>query len=488
MTALGRGRRASALGRGRRASVGAISLGCPKNLVDTEVMLGLLQEAGFAVVSDLSQADVLLVNTCCFIGPAREESAEALAEAASWRRSDEARVLICAGCWPQDDPAALHEQFPEIDALMGPGDVPQIANVVEKAIDGAGSRRPAASPSAYLYSDSDPRVRTTPPWSAYVKVAEGCNHRCRFCVIPRLRGRYRSRPLESIVAEVGRLAADGVKEINLVAQDTTAYGRDLKGPDVADLLSAVARVEQAHWVRLLYAYPNRVTERVIEVMAREPRICEYLDLPFQHADGEMLRSMGRPGDGDEYLNLIERVRKAMPEVAIRSTFLVGFPGENEPHFRRLLEFLEAAQLDRAGAFCYSPERGTPAAEMPDQVSPQLARERYHELMSLQQGISRDRNQRWVGREMEVLVEGRAEPGGDWVGRSFRDAPEIDGTVRLTAGRAPLPPGAFIRVEVTAAEPYDLVAKPLGGKARRGRAARPRINRPSQKRSGRGRRP
>ena len=296
-----------------------------------------------------------------------------------------------------------------------------------------------------------------------------------------------SRPLESIVAEVGRLAADGVKEINLVAQDSTAYGRDLKGPDVADLLSAVARVEQVHWVRLLYAYPNRVTERVIEAMAQEPRICQYIDLPFQHADGDVLRGMGRSGSGEEYLSLIERARKAMPEVAIRSTFLVGFPGEDEPHFRRLLEFLEAAQLDRAGAFCYSPERGTPAAEMSDQVSPQLARERYHELMSLQQGISLDRNQRWVGREMEVLVEGRAEPEGEWVGRSFRDAPEIDGSVRLTAGRAPLPPGEFIRAEVTAAEPYDLVAKPVGGEARRGRSAQSRITRPARKRSGRGRR-
>ena len=442
----------------RGLAVGAISLGCPKNLVDTEVMLGLLQEAGFSLVSDPGQADVLLVNTCSFVQAAREESAEALAEATQWRRSRGAGALVCAGCWPQGDLARLQQEFPEIDAFMGPGDVARVASVVENALAGAGPRKPAASPSSYLYDDKTPRVAATAPWTAYIKIAEGCSHRCRFCVIPRLRGRRRSRPLHSIVREARALAHRGVREINLVAQDTTAYGRDRGGADIADLLSKMARVRGLRWVRLLYGFPTRVTNRLIAAMAQEPTVCEYIDVPFQHADRGILRRMGRPGDGNAYLRLIARLRSAMPDVAIRSTFLVGLPGEGEEQFRRLLEFVEEAQLDRAGAFCYSPEPGTPAADMPDQVPAEVAQQRFHELMTLQQRISLARNQRWVGREIEVLIEAEGESPGEWIGRSFRDAPEIDGAVKVKAGRRLLAPGEFVRAEVTAAEPYDLTAE------------------------------
>jgi ribosomal protein S12 methylthiotransferase len=433
-------------------------------------MLGLLREAGFRVVSHPEQADVLLVNTCCFIAQAREEAAQALREAVRWRRAEAGRALICAGCWPEMEAPELRALFPEIDAYLGPGDVPNVVSAIERALAGAGPQQPQARPSSFLYDEAMPRLRATAPWTAYLKIADGCRHRCRFCLIPRLRGRYRSRPPGSVVAEARRLAAEGVREIVLVAQDTTAYGTDLKakgkrkkvkggrpnGGDLPGLLSALAGIEGIHWVRLLYGYPTGVSQRLIEVMAGEERVCKYLDLPFQHADREVLRRMGRPGDGASYLKLVSRLRAAMPDIAIRSSFIVGFPGESEEEFRRLLDFVEGAQLDRAGAFCFSPERGTPAAGMPDQVPGEVAQQRYHELMALQQRVSLARNRGWVGREIEVLIEAPSERNDEWIGRSFRDAPEIDGMVKVQAGGARLRPGQFVRCGVTAAEAYDLV--------------------------------
>ena len=454
-------------GRRRRAgadaprAVAAISLGCPKNLVDSEVMLGLLRAAGFSVTADRGDADVLLVNTCCFIADARAEAAEALEEAASWRRSGRSRALVCAGCWPEMEAASLGRRFPEIDAFMGPEDVSRVVSVVEDALAGRPTAAPRGAPTGYLYDETAPRLRATPPWTAYIKIADGCSHRCRFCVIPRLRGRFRSRSIPSIVREAERLAEDGVREVNLVAQDTTAFGSDRGEGDIADLLRELAHVEGLCWVRLLYGFPTRISPGLIDVMAAEPRICEYIDVPFQHSHPDILRSMGRPGDGRSYLRLIERLRDSMPDIAVRSTFLVGFPGETDAHFRDLLQFLEAAQLDRAGAFCYSPEEGTPAAALSAQVPAELAGERYHQLMALQQRISLARNRRWVGRELEVLLEGRGSTTGEWVGRSFRDAPEVDGTVRLRAKRRQLRPGRFARAAITAAEPYDLIGEATG---------------------------
>ncbi len=461
MTAVGRGhrtppRRAVHPEHSRR--VGVISLGCPKNLVDTEVMLGLLREAGFQIVPDPEEADVLLINTCCFIEQARQESAGVLSEATQWRRTHHSGALICAGCWPEMEAPELRELFPEIDAYMGPGDVPNVVSVIERALTGRGPERPQAKPSSFIYDEAFPRVCSTAPWTTYLKIADGCRHRCRFCVIPRLRGRYRSRPISSVLAEAQHLASESVREINLVAQDTTAYGTDSGEADIADLLTGLAQIEGIRWLRLLYGFPTAVTERLIKVMAREAKICKYLDLPFQHADRGVLRRMGRPGDGAAYLRLIARLREAMPDVAIRSSFIVGFPGEGEEEFARLLEFVEAAQLDRAGAFCFSPERGTPAAEMGNQVPSEIAQQRYHELMLLQQRVSLARNQRWIGRDIEVLIEVPGERNGEWIGRSFRDAPEIDGTVKVRTRVATVSPGDYVTVRVTVAEPYDLVGK------------------------------
>ncbi len=436
-------------------AVGVVSLGCPKNLVDTEVMLGLLSEAGYELVSDPESADVLLVNTCCFVEQAREEGAQALAEAVRWRRRSPGRALVCAGCWPEMEAPELRATFPEIDAYMGPGDVPNVVSVIERALAGSGPERPQAAPHSFIYDETSPRLRATPPWTAYLKIADGCRHRCRFCVIPRLRGRYRSRPLGSVVAEARQFATEGVREVNLVAQDTMAYAGD--GADVAQLLSALAAIEGIRWLRLLYGYPTGVTRRLIEVMAREDRVCKYLDIPFQHADQSVLQRMGRPGDGGSYLKLIRRLRQAMPDIAIRSSFILGFPGESDQEFGRLLDFIEDAELDRAGAFSYSPERGTPAAEMGDQVPAEVAQERYHRFMLTQQRISLARNQQWVDRELEVLIEIPGSRKGEWIGRSFRDAPEIDGTVKVRSRKA-LRPGEFVMCRVTTAQPYDLLAE------------------------------
>ncbi len=442
-------------------AVGTISLGCPKNLVDTEVMLGLLRQAGFALVGDPEQADILLVNTCCFIGEARQEATEAIEEAIVWRRSPRARALLVAGCWPQSDPYHLRQHFPEIDALLGPDDVPRIVEIVNRALGGEAGAASTGAPT-YLYDETTPRLRTTPPWTAYLKIAEGCGHHCRFCVIPSLRGAYRSRRLESVVAEAMAMASQGVREVNLIAQDTSAYGRDTGEADIAELLTRLAQLEGLHWIRMLYGYPTSITPRLIETMATQAAVCKYLDIPFQHADREVLRRMGRPGEGSTYLELIETLRAAMPDIAIRSAFIVGYPGETDDEFQHLLDFLEAAQLDRAGAFTYSPEAGTPAAALPDHVPAEVAEERYHRFMTAQQSISLARNRRWVGRELEVLVEAPRGKGG-WAGRSFRDAPEIDGLVLLRPGRRALRPGEFVTARITGAEPYDLV----GGAAERG---------------------
>jgi ribosomal protein S12 methylthiotransferase len=423
-------------------------------------MLGLLRDAGFAITADAQQADLLIVNTCCFIGAARQESAEALSEAAELRRSGRAQALVCAGCWPERDAEALRKQFPEIDALMGPGDIADIVGIARQALSGASMmQRPRLAPS-YLYDEAAPRLRATPPWTAYLKIAEGCDHRCSFCIIPRLRGRYRSRTVQSLVAEAGSLARDGVREINLIAQDTTAYGKDMDGPDLAGLVSALAALEGMHWIRLLYTFPSRVTSRLIEAIAGHETVCKYIDVPFQHADRDLLRRMNRPGDGDGYLRLIDRLRRAIPGIAIRTTFLIGFPGETHKAYDRLLEFVDEAQLDRAGAFVFSAEAGTPAAEMPDQVPAEAARERLHQLMVRQQAISLARNREFVGKQVEVLVESRGPSQGTWVGRSYRDAPEIDGSVILRTGRRRVQPGQFVPAEVTEAEPYDLRAKML----------------------------
>ena len=446
--------------------VGMISLGCPKNLVDSERMLGLLEKAGYQITNDPNQADILMVNTCSFIEPARQESKQALEEMLEYKRSGRCRIVVAAGCLPQRYGEQVLGEFPELDALVGINDFPRIVEIIGKCLDRDRQSPVVALAGAdYLYRDNTPRLRATPPWTAYVKLAEGCDHRCRFCAVPAIRGRFRSRSLASVVREVRDLASQGVREINLIAQDTTRYGRDRYGrPRLADLLRRLVEVEEIRWFRLLYCYPSRVDDELIGLIADHPNICNYLDLPLQHSHPQILKKMGRPGSGDSHLRLIEKIRNRIPDIAIRTSLIVGFPGEGEREFRHLLRFMRQAEFDRAGVFQYSREEGTPAARDPGQVPADLREERYRRAMALQREISGKRNQAWVGRELEVLVEAQAKwPLSDqkrsrrqvWMGRSYRDAPEVDGLVFVRQGKGGVGPGDFVFARITRALDYDL---------------------------------
>jgi len=440
-------------------TVAIVSLGCPKNLVDSEVMAGYLSRAGFTFTNDPKAAGVIIVNTCSFIGPAVEEAKAALGEMVRLKKRGKCQALICTGCLPQKEGKSLEAEFPEVDAFMGIDEIPEIAQVAGRLLAGKAKTPTRVHLPTYLYDDTSPRLLSTPPWTAYLKIAEGCHHRCSFCTIPAIRGRLRSRQPDSIIREAENLADRGVKEIVLIAQDSTAYGRDT-GTNLASLLSRLDKIEGLHWIRLMYSFPGAISDSLLEAVAASKKICHYLDLPLQHAHPRILRLMHRPGSGDKYLEMIARLRSAVAEIALRSSFIVGFPGETEGEFQALLDFLTEAQLDRVGAFVYCREPGTVAAALENQVPAEIAQERYQRLMLLQREICRGRNSLWVGKKMEVLVE-RPEKRR-FAGRSFRDAPEIDGEVlleRLPKNPSPRP-GEFVLAEITAASEYDLLGRVL----------------------------
>lgn len=437
-------------------AVAIVNLGCAKNVVDSEEMLGVLAEHGYTLTTDLSRADAIIVNTCGFIASAKEESLIAIRDALRWKRRRGAKVIV-AGCLSQRYGQKLLEQVPEVDALIGVGQMARIHEVVERALS---QSQPVVeqTPPQHRWARTGTRVLSTAPWSAYLKISEGCDHQCTFCAIPSFRGRHVSKPLERVLAEAEDLARRGVREVNLIAQDSTQYGLDLYGKQMLPhLLRELSRLGAFRWIRVLYCYPSRVTDEVIEVLSGTPGVLPYVDVPLQHADDEVLRAMMRPIGRERYLALVRRLREAHPDMTIRSTFIVGFPGETEQHFANLLSFLEEAQLDRAAAFVFSPEEGTPAERLAGRVPARVAQERYHRLMRLQQRISLQRNRSWIGREMEVLIEApHPNQRHRWVARSFRDAPEVDGTVLVRARAAQ--PGEFRTVRITDATPYDLIAE------------------------------
>lgn len=441
-----------------REAVALVSLGCPKNLVDSEVMVGLLKQAGYTVTAHPDEADAIIVNTCAFIADAQEEAVDIILELAEGKRSGRLRALVVAGCFAQRFPAELMAEMPEIDAVVGTGDFPEIASVVARAL--AGARVALVGTPRYIYDDATPRVVSTSANSAYIKIAEGCSNRCSYCVIPQLRGAFRSRPLESVVREAAGLAGNGVRELILVAQDTTRYGEDIYGRySLASLLREVCRIDEIEWVRVLYMYPARVTEELVEVMASERKVCKYVDLPLQHADDDILSAMNRKGTSADAQKVISLFREAIPGVTIRTTLMAGFPGETEQKFGRLLDFLKAVRFDRAGVFAYSPEDGTPAADLPEQVPPAVREHRRERAMEVQKAISRQKNQARVGQLVDVLVEGRsAESDLVTVGRSQAEAPGIDGLIHM--GNEHPPPGAFRRVRIVDAGDYDLVGEIL----------------------------
>lgn len=452
--------------------VALISLGCPKNLVDSEMMLGQLKTSGYELTADAADADVIVVNTCGFLGAAAQESVDALLEASRRKKDGRCRAVIAAGCMTQRFGSEATAALPEVDGFIGVGQVQVLPQVVRQALHGERAallQGPLAGFEGYGL-----RIRSTPSWSAYVKVSEGCDRKCAFCVIPTIRGPMVSRSIETIVAEAESLAAEGTRELVLVGQDPTRYGVDRGDTtgegtvfQLAGLLRRLARIEPLRWIRLMYLFPDRSVDPLIEVIATEERVCDYVDIPFQHASGPVLRRMNRPGDGEQYLGFLGRLRRACPEVSVRSTFIVGFPGETERDFEELMAFVEVAQLDWVGVFTYSREEGSPAAAMPDQVPQRVAQARRRELMRRQKKISAARRRRWVGREIEVLIERVSPDGRRGMGRSQGQAPEIDGVVRLTAGKqtTPLIPGGFVRAQVHGHTAYDLQGRTINEKLR-----------------------
>jgi ribosomal protein S12 methylthiotransferase len=435
-----------------------VSLGCPKNLVDTEIMLGRLTQAGWQVAAAPGDASLLLVNTCAFIQDACQEAVDTVLELARYKAADPAKRLVVTGCLVSRYGAALAAQLPEVDLFAGVNDFPRLPQLLAQ-----GSRSPRVFNDAplYPYAAPEPRFPATPGPLAYLKIAEGCSHRCTFCTIPRLRGPYRSRPLAALLAEAQSLAAAGVKELNLVAQDTTAYGLDLPGaPGLPRLLEQLAQIEGFVWLRILYGHPARVTPELLQVMAENPRIAPYLDLPIQHGHDHVLKRMGRGYTRGQILETCRRVRAALPGAALRTTVMVGFPGETEAHFQALLELVEEVRFHHLGVFLYSPEDGTPSARLGPPVPRREARARAPRLKALQARLVRERLRALVGTLQPVLVEG-VSPESDFLltGRLITQAPEIDGQVYLTAGAGRV--GELQPVRITRALPFDLVGEIVG---------------------------
>ncbi len=433
--------------------VGMVSLGCSKNQVDAERLLALLPKGEFAVCSDPGQCQVVIVNTCGFIEDAKQESIDTILEFAALKERGDLRCLVVTGCLAQRYREELAREIPEADVVLGIGRNGEIAAAIRNALEG--NRVLAFGPKEDLSLEGD-RVLTGPPYSAYVKVAEGCSNRCSYCAIPLIRGDFRSRPLENILEEVRSLAARGIKEVNLVAQDTSRYGLDLYGAyRLPELIHQVCAVEGIHWVRILYCYPDRITGELIAAMAAEPKVCKYIDIPVQHGSGKVLREMNRQGDRRSILDVVRRLREGIPGVAIRTTMIAGFPGETEEDFAELQALVADAKFDRLGCFAYSQEEDTPAGEREDQLPEELRRHRADLIMEQQAPIAFAFAQSCIGKELEILVEGTE--GGRCYGRSYMDAPDIDTRVWFTP-KAPVAPGEFVQVAITGSEEYDLVGE------------------------------
>ncbi len=436
-----------------RNFVSVVSLGCPKNQVDAENLLGELLGRDVVLCPDPADASVIIVNTCGFIAPARREGAEVLEECLAHKRGGSCRLLTVAGCWVERERARLEELYPEIDVWLGLMTPERIRWLVDRVLGESGAS-PAAPPRANVLHAETARCRLTPAHWAYLKIADGCDNRCAYCVIPDIRGRLRSKPQADVLEEAKLLAAEGVKEVMLVAQDVTAYGRDVGGTSrLAPLLESLARVEGIEWIRLLYAHPAHFTDELIDLIAAEPKICRYVDLPIQHISDRILKQMGRRVGRAEIESLIDALRRRISGVALRTTVLVGFPGETEAEFAELCEFLRAARFERLGCFAYGPEEGTKAAGLPGLLSEAERERRAAEVMKLQRDIAYEIAESWVGRDLLVIVDKPGKDAGAFVGRTYADAPEIDPVIMLS-GRAS--PGDIARARVTASRGYDLV--------------------------------
>ena len=471
-----------------RPKVGFVSLGCPKNLVDSEVMMGMLTQAGAELIPRAEDADVIVVNTCSFIASAQQESVNTILEMARYKTDGRARKLVVAGCLVERFRDDIRKNIPEVDAVVGTGELEKILAAAGVAPEPANrspfhilTSRPEgdarevqgrfsreswdgaiADLPNYLYDDATPRVLATPKYTAYIKIAEGCDHPCSFCIIPQLRGKFRSRRFESVVAEAERLARCGVREITLIGQDTTCYGEDFGLKDgLALLLEKLAGIEDLRWIRFLYAYPNKITGRLLETIASHEKICAYVDVPLQHASAAVLKRMKRGGGADVFLRSIEKMRRTIPDVTLRTSFIVGFPGETENEFEQLCEFVRQAEFDWMGAFGYSDQEGANAFTLDEKLPTREIERRRKHLMQIQRRISKKRKKALVGHDLDLLLEGVSEESDLLLqGRTAMHAPEIDGKVFVNdvpEGLQPLP-GEFYRCQITESHDYDLVAK------------------------------
>ena len=446
-----------------------VSLGCDKNLVDSEKMLGLLNEAGYRVAQEESEADAIVVNTCCFIHDAKEESVETILEMAEWKKKGRLKALIVTGCMAQRYQDEIQQEIPEVDAVIGTTGYTEIVPILDEILAEASQEEAAVEepkeksfvnccPSIDLLPASlaDKRVVTTGGYTAYLKIAEGCNKRCTYCIIPYIRGHYRSFPMEDLLEEARKLAEGGVKELILIAQETTVYGMDCYGRKaLPELLTKLCEIEGIEWIRILYCYPEEITDELIAVMKKEKKICHYLDIPIQHSEDTILKRMGRRTNRAELVSLVEKLRKEIPDIVLRTTLITGFPGETEEEFKNMVDFVDSMEFDRLGVFPYSAEEGTKAAEMDGQITEEVKESRRDEIMALQQEISADKAASRIDDEMSVLIEGYLYEDDIYIGRTYMDAPKVDGNVFVRAEEE-LISGDIVPVRITGANEYDLM--------------------------------
>lgn len=440
-----------------------VSLGCDKNLVDSEKMLGLLREAGYQIVEEESMADVIVVNTCCFIHDAKEESIETILEMARWKEEGRLKFLLITGCLAQRYASEMEEAIPEVDAVIGTTGYGEIVSVLDQLFEKEEKEEQEKGLLSYCPdidllppSFTDKRVVTTGNYTAYLKIAEGCNKRCTYCIIPYIRGRYRSFPMEDLVKEAENLAASGVKELILIAQETTVYGMDLyKRKALPELLRKLCKISGIEWIRILYCYPEEITEELVQTMKEEPKICHYLDVPIQHSEDSILKSMGRRTSRKELEDLIDYLRTEIPDITLRTTLITGFPGETEEDADNMYDFVDRMEFDRLGVFTYSPEEGTKAALMEEQIPEKVKEERRDRIMLLQQEISRSLSESRIGEKMDVLIEGYLYEEDIYIGRSYMDAPKVDGNVFVRSEEEMIS-GDIVPVRITGANEYDLM--------------------------------
>lgn len=433
-----------------------ISLGCDKNLVDSEEMLGLLNREHFEFTDDESEADVIVINTCCFVNDAKEESVNTILQMAEYRKSGSCKALIVTGCLAQRYKTEISDEIPEVDAILGTSSYDKIVDAVKSTI--CGEKYEKFNPLDELIVEESERVVTTGGHYAYIKIAEGCNKCCTYCIIPKIRGRYRSVPEEDILKTAEKLVENGAKELILVAQETTLYGVDLYGRKMLpDLLKKICKIPGLIWVRILYCYPEEITDELIEVMKNEPKVCHYIDMPIQHASDKILKAMGRRTNRVELTERILKIRKEIPDIVLRTTLISGFPGETEEDHEEMLDFVDEMEFERLGVFAYSPEEDTVAAEMPDQIDEDIKIKRRNEIMELQQEIAFENAENMIGRDLLVMIEGKVVDENAYVGRTYMDCPNVDGNIFITTDEE-LITGDFVKVKVTGAAEYDLIGE------------------------------